>query len=127
MTVKKQKASYVDGFVLIVPKKKLAAYKRLAQLAGKVWRKHGALDYKECIGDDLYPKYGLPFPRMVKLKRGELVVFSYIVYKSRAHRDSVNERVMQDPLLNDPENKSKPMPFDIKRMAYGGFKVLVDA
>lgn len=118
--------SYVDGFVIPVPKKKLGAYLRMARLASKVWRKHGAIDYKECVGDDLKVKCGLPFPLMAKLKPGETVVFSYIVYKSRAHRDRVNAKVMQDPEIKgmcDPNN----MPFDVKRMAYGGFKVMVDA
>jgi uncharacterized protein YbaA (DUF1428 family) len=119
---------YVDGFVLPVPKKKLAAYRRLAQKAGKVWREHGALEYIECSGDDLDVKAGcgLPFPKMVGLKAGETVVFSWIVYKSRAHRDRVNAKVMQDPRLAkmiDP----KSLPFDVNRMACGGFKVLVKA
>lgn len=118
---------YLDGFVLPVPKKNLAAYRRMAQKAGKVWRKHGALDYKECVGDDLNPKWAVPFPKIAKLKPGETVVFAYIVFKSRAHRDRVNAKVMKDPFMNDPEYKDKPMPFDVKRMAYGGFKVLVDA
>jgi uncharacterized protein YbaA (DUF1428 family) len=116
---------YVDGYVLPVPKKNLKAYARMAQKAGKVWRDHGALDYKECTGDDLNVKFGVPFPRMMKVKPGETVVFSYIVFKSRAHRDRVNAKVMKDPRLAkmmDP----KAMPFDIKRMVYGGFKVLVD-
>ncbi|MGH2395444.1 MAG: DUF1428 domain-containing protein [bacterium] len=118
--------SYVDGFLLPVPKKNLSAYRRMAQKAGKIWREHGALDYKECAGDDLKVKMGVPFPRTIKLKAGETVVFSYIVYKSRAHRDRVNAKVMKDPRIQymcDP----KAMPFDTKRMAYGGFKVLVDA
>lgn len=118
--------SYVDGFVIPVPKKKLAAYLRMARAGGSVWRKHGAIDYKECVADDLDVPCGLPFPRMVKIKPGETVVFSYIVYKSRAHRDRVNSKVMQDPKIKgmcDP----KKMPFDVKRMAYGGFKVVVDA
>jgi len=117
---------YVDGFLLPVPKKKLQAYRRMAAKAGKIWREHGALDYKECVGDDLNIKFGLPFPKVLKPKPGETVVFSYIVYKSRAHRDRVNAKVMKDPRLAcsmDPKN----MPFDCKRMAYGGFKVLVDA
>lgn len=120
---------YVDGFLLPVPKKKLAEYRLMAQKAGKVWRKYGALDYKECVGDDLHPKGGfsLFFPPMVKLKPGETVIFSYIVFKSRAHRDSVNAKVMKDPFMDDPKYKDKPMPFDMKRMAYGGFKVLVEA
>ena len=116
---------YVDGYVLPVPKKNLQAYARIAQKAGKVWRDHGALDYKECAGDDLNVKFGVPFPRQMKVKPGETVVFSYIVFKSRAHRDRVNAKVMKDPRLAkmmDP----KAMPFDVKRMVYGGFKVLVD-
>ena len=117
---------YVDGFVLPVPKKNLKAYARMAQQAGKVWRDHGALDYKECVGDDLKVKMGMPFPRTVKLKAGETLVFSYIVYKSRAHRDRVNAKVMKDPRLKDMGDP-KNMPFDVKRMNYGGFKVLVDA
>lgn len=116
---------YVDGFVLPVPKKKVQAYRRMAQQAAKVWRKYGALEFRECVGDDLNVKMGLPFTRMAKLKRGETVFFSYIVYKSRAHRDSVNAKVMKDPSMKNMDMKD--MPFDVKRMAYGGFKVLVDA
>jgi uncharacterized protein YbaA (DUF1428 family) len=116
---------YVDGFVLSVPKKNLGSYRRMAQKAGKMWRKYGALDYKECVGDDLKPKWGVPFPRMVKLKPGETVVFSYIVFKSRAHRDRVNAKVMKDPVMT-AGMQDMPMPFDMKRMVYGGFKVLVD-
>lgn len=117
---------YVDGYVLPVAKKNLPAYRRLAQKAEKIWREHGALEYKECAGDDLNMKFGLPFPRLMKLKRGETVVFSYIVFKSRAHGDRVNSMVMKDPRIAsmcDPEN----MPFDAKRMACGGFKTLVGA
>jgi uncharacterized protein YbaA (DUF1428 family) len=116
---------YVDGFVLPIPKKNLPAYRRLAQKAGTIWREHGALDYKECVGDDLNTKMGVPFPKSAKVKAGETVVFAYILYKSRAHRDHVNAKVMKDPRLTgmcDPKN----MPFDAKRMVYGGFKVLVD-
>jgi uncharacterized protein YbaA (DUF1428 family) len=116
---------YVDGFVLPVPKKNLAAYRRISQRAGRVWREHGALEYREAVGDDLKTKMGLPFPRTVKTKTGEVVVFSWILYKSRAHRDAVNAKVMKDPRIAkmmDP----KSMPFDLKRMAYGGFKVFVD-
>jgi uncharacterized protein YbaA (DUF1428 family) len=116
---------YVDGFVLAVPKKKVQAYRRMAQQAAKVWRKYGALEFRECVGDDLNTKMGVPFTRMAKLKRGETVFFSYIVYKSRAHRDSVNAKVMKDPSMKNMDMKD--MPFDVKRMAYGGFKVLVDA
>jgi len=117
---------YVDGFVLPLPKKNVPAYLRIAKKAGKVWREHGALEYRESVGDDLNVKVGVPFPRTAKVKRGETVVFSWIVYKSRAHRDAVNAKVMKDPRLSkicDP----KSMPFDCKRMAYGGFKILVEA
>jgi uncharacterized protein YbaA (DUF1428 family) len=118
--------SYVDGFVLVVPKKKLAIYKKMARTAGRVWREHGALDYRECVGDDLKVKMGLPFPKLIKTKPTETVVFSYIVYKSRAHRDKVNAKVMADKRLTGP-NMPKEMPFDLKRMAYGGFRTLVVA
>ena len=118
---------YVDGFVLAVPKKSLQAYRQMAQKAGKVWRKYGALEYFECVGDDLTSKWsGIKFPRTVRAKPGETVVFSFIVFKSRAHRDRVNAKVMKDPFMNDPAYKDKPMPFDMKRMVYGGFKVLVE-
>jgi len=119
---------YVDGYVLPVPKKNLGTYRKMAQMAGKVWRKYGALDYKECAGDDLNTKWStIKFPKTVRAKGGETVVFSYIVFKSRAHRDSVNAKVMKDPFMNDPKYKDKPMPFDMKRVVYGGFKVIVDA
>jgi uncharacterized protein YbaA (DUF1428 family) len=114
--------AYVDGYVLPVAKKKLRAYLRLARKGERIWRKHGALDYKECVGDDLKPKWGAPFPGMVKLKPGETVVFSYILFKSRAHRDSVNAKVMKEMTGMD---QSADMPFDVKRMGYGGFKVAV--
>jgi uncharacterized protein YbaA (DUF1428 family) len=117
--------SYVDGFVLVVPKKKLDVYKSMARKAGKIWREHGALDYRECVGDDLKVKFGMPFTKLAKTKSGETVVFSYIVYKSRAHRDKVNAKVMADPRLS--KGMPKEMPFDLKRMAYGGFKTLVAA
>lgn len=116
---------YVDGFLLAVPKKNLGAYRRMARAAGKIWREYGALGFKECAGDDLDIKMGLPFPRRVKLKRGETVVFSWIYFKSRRHRDSVNAKVMADPRLARMM-QTKAMPFDVKRMSYGGFKVLVD-
>ena len=118
--------SYVDGFVLLVPKKNRAAYLRMARKGGKVWRSHGALDYKECAGDDLKVKFGVSFPRMMRAKPGEMVFFSYIVYKSRSHRNQVNAKVMKDPRLASMMDMKK-MPFDVKRMSYGGFKVLVDA
>ena len=117
--------SYVDGFVLPVPKRKLAAYRRMAQKAGKVWRDHGALEFRECVADDVKPGKLTSFPQSVKLKKGETVFFSYIVFKSRAHRDRVNAKVMKDPRLN-AMGDMKDMPFDVKRMIYGGFKVLVD-
>ena len=116
-------ARYVDGFLLPVPKKNLQAYKKIAATAGKIWIEHGALEYRECVGDDLQVKFGLPFPRQMKLAPGETAVFSWIVYKSKAHRDRVNARVMKDPRV---QMEGTPMPFDSKRMAYGGFNVLVD-
>ena len=116
--------AYVDGFLLPVPTKNLKAYRKIATLAGKVWRDHGAIQYFECVGDDINPKYGLPFPKLMKLKRGETPVFSFIVFKSKAHRDKVNAAVMKDPRMNEAP---KTMPFDMKRMAYGGFNVIVDA
>lgn len=117
---------YVDGYVLPVPKKNLKAYRRLAQQAGEIWREHGALDYKECAGDDLKTKMGVPFPKSTKAKPGETVIFAYIVFKSRAHRDRVNAKVMKDPRIANMGDE-KSMPFDCRRMVYGGFKVFVDA
>jgi uncharacterized protein YbaA (DUF1428 family) len=115
---------YVDGFLLPVPKNKVKEYAKIAKLASKVWMEHGALDYVECVGDDLNPKWGLPFPKTIKAKPSETVIFAYIVYKSKADRDKVNAKVMKDPRMNmDP----KKMPFDMKRMYYGGFNVLVEA
>ena len=119
------RARYVDGFVLAVPKRNIDAYRRMAKLGAKIWREHGALDFRECIGDDLAVKMGMPFPKMMKLKPNETVVFSWITFKSRAHRDSVNAKVMKDLRLSDMDPKS--MPFDMKRMVYGGFKIIVDA
>ena len=117
--------SYVDGFVVPVPKKKLAAYRRLSQRAGRIWREFGAIEYKECVGDDVKPGKLTSFPQSVKLKPGEVVVFSWITYKSRAQRDRVNAKVMQDPRLADMMDP-KAMPFDTKRMFFGGFKIFVD-
>lgn len=117
---------YVDGFVLPVPKKNLTAYRSMAQKASKIWKEHGALEYFECAGDDLKVKFGMPFPKQMKTKTGETVVFAFIVYKSRAHRDKVNVKVMKDPRIAnmcDPKN----MPFDCARMCYGGFKAIVEA
>jgi uncharacterized protein YbaA (DUF1428 family) len=116
---------YVDGFLIPVPKKKLAEYIRISKAAQKVWRDHGALEYIECAGDDLKITQGTPFPKAARIKSGETVVFSWIVYKSRAHRDRVNAKVMKDPRLNAMMTPDA-MPFDMKRMAYGGFKVIVD-
>ena len=118
-------AKYVDGYVLAVPKKNIAAYKRMAQKGGRIWMEHGALEFRECVGEDLAPKWGVHFPKLIKAKSGDTVVFSWIVFKSRAHRDRVNAKVMKDKRLAammDP----KDMPFDPKRMSYGGFTTLVD-
>lgn len=115
--------TYVDGYVFAIPKKNIKAYLRMARMGHKLWKKHGAIDYKECIGDDLKPKWGALFPRMTRLKRGETVVFSYIAFKSRAHRDRVNAKVMKE--LASMGGQAMEMPFDAKRMAYGGFKVIV--
>jgi uncharacterized protein YbaA (DUF1428 family) len=117
---------YVDGYVLPVPKKNVAAYRRMAQKAGKVWRDHGALEYMECVADDVKPGKHTSFPQSVKLKPGETVVFAYIVFTSRAHRDRVNAKVMKDPRLANMMDP-KAMPFDGKRMFWGGFKVLVES
>jgi uncharacterized protein YbaA (DUF1428 family) len=117
---------YVDGFVVPVPKKNLNAYRGIAEKAGKVWREHGALDYKEWVADDVKVGKVTSFPRSVQMKPSETVIFSYIVYKSRAHRDKVLEKVMKDPRL-DKMMTAGGMPFDTKRMIYGGFKLLVDA
>jgi len=117
--------AYVDGFVLPVPKKKRAAYVKMARLGRKVWREHGALDYKECIADDVKPGKWTSFPQAVKLKKDEVVWFSFAVYRNRAHRDRVMKKVMSDPRMQaymDPKN----MPFDGKRMIFGGFKVVID-
>jgi uncharacterized protein YbaA (DUF1428 family) len=118
-------AEYVDGYVLAVPKKKLGAYRSLAQKAMKIWMDHGALDFRENAGEDLKAQFGVPFTEMIKPKSGEIVVFSWIVFKSRAHRDQVNAKVMKDPRLANMSPKD--MPFDCKRMVYGGFSTLVKA
>ena len=116
--------NYVDGFVLAVPKKKMDAYRKMALKAGKVWKEYGALEYHECVADDVPLGKTTSFPRSVKLKTGEVVVFSWIVYKSRTHRDRVNSKVMRDPRIVSMDPKT--MPFDAKRMIYGGFKTLVE-
>jgi uncharacterized protein YbaA (DUF1428 family) len=117
-------ARYVDGFVVPVPRRKVADYRRMAQKAGRIWMEHGALEFVECVADDVKPGKLTSFPQSVKLKRNETVFFSWIVYKSRAHRDRVNKKVMADPRLKDMMDL-KTMPFDAKRMIYGGFAVLV--
>ena len=118
--------NYVDGYVLPVPKKNLSVYRQIAQKAGKIWREHGAVEYRECVGEDLKSGWGVTFPKMMKSKSGETIIFSYVVFKSRAHRDKVNAKVMKDKRLAEMMNDSA-MPFDCKRIVYGGFKVLVDA
>jgi len=117
-------AKYVDGFVMPVPRRNLAAYRRMARTAGKIWKEYGALAYVECAGDDVKPGKWTSFPQSVKLKPNEVVWFSWIVYKSRRHRDAVNAKVMKDPRLAGMSPAT--MPFDGKRMIYGGFQVAVD-
>lgn len=116
---------YVDGFLLALPKRKVDAYRRMSLKAGKIWKEYGALEYRECIGDDLKPAHTGAFRRGLKLKPGETVVFSWIVYKSRAQRDRINAKVMNDPRLASMMAPGA-MPFDIKRMAFGGFRAIVD-
>lgn len=124
---KTQKGNYVDGFVIVLPKKNLAAYKKMATQGGKVWMKYGALDYKECVLEDATPAHVmLPFGKLAKVGKNETVVFSYILYKSRAHRDAVNKKVMSDPTMDPKKWAGKKMPFDEKQMTYGGFEVIVD-
>jgi uncharacterized protein YbaA (DUF1428 family) len=117
-------ARYVDGFVLPVPRKNVAAYRRIARKAGKIWMEHGALEYRECIAEDVKPGKRTSFPQSVKLKADEVVWFSWIVFKSRKHRDGVNAKVMKDPRLSGMNPQA--MPFDAKRMIYGGFEIAVD-
>lgn len=114
---------YVDGFLIAVPKKKLAEYKKMAKLGSKVWREHGALDYRECVADDVSWGKRTSFPRAVKRKPNETVIFSFITYKSRQHRDAVNKKAMKDKRFAGMDFKN--MPFDPKRMIYGGFKTIV--
>jgi uncharacterized protein YbaA (DUF1428 family) len=116
---------YVDGYVVPVPKKNLAKYQAMARKAGKIWREHGALEFRECVADDVKPGKRTSFPQSVKLKPGETVFFSYIVFKSKAERDRINAKVMKDKRLADMMDP-KAMPFDAKRMFWGGFKTLVD-
>ncbi len=124
-------AKYVDGFVLVVPKKNLAAYRKMAREGAKIWRKYGAIDYKECVGDDLQPDMGgvtpgLMFPKMVGVKKDETVWFSFIVYKSKTQRNQVNKKVMAEMSKNEKKYKNMVMHFDMKRFAYGGFEVVVE-
>lgn len=116
---------YVDGYVIAVAKKNIKKYREMAKLGARLWMKHGAVDYHECVGEDLKTQCGLPFPKLLKLKPSETVVFAWITFKSRSHRDKVNAKVMTDPEMNtfDPKN----MPLDVKRMSYGGFESIVDA
>lgn len=114
---------YVDGFVLPVPKKSVDAYIAIAKKAGKIWKEYGALEYRECVGEHLDIEGVFPFPKLARTKPDETVVFAFIVYKSRAHRDRVNAKVMKDPRL--AAMNTKEMPFDVKRMAFGGFKTVV--
>lgn len=115
--------SYVDGYILPIPEKNVAAYRKMATIGRNAWMKHGALDYRECVGDDLNAPWGMPFTKMMKLKPGETVVFAFVVFKSRAHRDRVNKKVMKEM---NAMGGSKEMPFDAKRMVYGGFKTIVE-
>ena len=117
--------AYVDGFLLVIPARKVAAYRRISVKAGKVWKEYGALEYRECVGDDLAMKGSATFQKRVKAKRGEVVVFSWIVYKSKADRKRVLKKVMADKRLANMMDPTD-MPFDMKRMSYGGFKVIVD-
>ena len=116
---------YVDGYVIPVPKKNLRAYRKISQKAGAIWKEYGALEYRECAGEDLDIKWGVPFPRLLKLKRGETAVFAWVVYKSRADRDRINAKVIKDPRMDKMMDPKKPI-FDIKRMTVGGFTVMVD-
>lgn len=121
--------TYVDGFVLVVPKNKLTEYKKMAIDAGKIWMKHGALEYVECVGNDLdAPKDcgHMTFNELAKPKNDELVFYSFIIYRNKKHRDSVNKKVFKDPAMDENIWKDKPMPFDMKKMAWGGFESIVD-
>ena len=117
---------YVDGYVIPIPKRNLAAYRRMATKAGKVWMDHGALGFMECVGEDLQTKFTRPFTKLAKTKHGETVLFSFIVYKSRKDRDRINQLVQNDPRLTAMFSPKAKMPFDMKRITYGGFSALVD-
>lgn len=121
------KSNYVDGYVLVVPKKNLKVYRKMALMAGKVWKKHGALDYKECVSDNLKTKFGVSFTKIMKPKPSEVVMFSYVTFKSKKHRNTVNAKVMKEFMAYSQQpGVDNTMPFDMKKMAYGGFKILVD-
>ncbi len=122
---KKAKVKYIDGFLIALPKKNLTAYKKMSQMAGKIWKEYGALEYKECYGDDLNIKMGAPFPSLLKLKNGETAIFSWIAYRNKKQRDSVNAKIMKDPRLANCMDMNN-MPFEIKRMSMGGFSIFVD-
>ena len=117
-------STYVDGYVIPIKKNKVSAYKKMAALGCKMWMKHGALNYFECVGDDLNMPWGWTFPKMCQLKPGETVIFAFIVYRSKAHRNQVNKKVMADPAM---KMDVQEMPFDMKRFAVGGFKTLVQS
>jgi uncharacterized protein YbaA (DUF1428 family) len=117
--------AYAEGFVIPLQKKRLADYVRLARRAAKIYREYGVLEYRECVGDDLAAKFGTPFPRLAKLKRGETVIFAWIVFRSRAHRDRVNKKIMKDPRMAAMMDPNDPV-FDVKRMTYGGFRIVVN-
>jgi uncharacterized protein YbaA (DUF1428 family) len=116
--------AYVDGFLIPIARKNLAAYKRMAVAASKIWMEYGAVEYRECVGEDLKATFGAPFGAAAGAKKGETVVFSWVVYKNKKQRDAVNKKIMKDPRIADMM-KGKP-PFDCKRMCYGGFEVLVE-
>ncbi len=118
---------YADGYVIPVPKKNVAAYKKMAKIGAQVWKELGALEYRECVGDDLKTKMGIPYTKLAKLKAGETVFFSWIVYKSKADRNRINKAVMKHPKIIEAMAKGGPMPFEVKRMTFGGFKVAVEA
>ena len=116
---------YVDGFVIPIPRKNIAAYRRMATLASRVWMDHGALEYFECVGEDLAVPFGKPFTKQIRLARGETVIFAWIVFPSKARRNRINAAVMKDPRLAGMDMKK--MPFDVRKMVYGGFDVLVES
>ena len=118
-------AKYVDGYIIPIKKSNLKLYKKFAVLGRKVWMEHGALDYYECVGDDLNAKWGMPFTKLCKLKAGETVVFAFVVYKSKAERNRVNAKVHKDPRMQPAKGKVVKMPFDMKRFSTGGFKAIV--